>query len=110
LKHSERVFLGLSLLFRYKNSHSRTSFDPLLRLLSAQKIKDAEILGKAMRLGANLWVASTKTETYLKYSKKKNKLSLKISELDKKRLGEVSLVRLESLAKSLRAVSEVSDI
>ena len=110
LKHSERVFLGLSLLFRYKNSHSRTSFDPLLRLLSAQKIKDAEILGKAMRLGANLWVTSTKTTTYLKYSKKKNKLSLKISELDKKRLGEVSLVRLESLAKSLRAVSEISDI
>ena len=35
---------------------------------------------------------------------------VEISELDKKRLGEVSLVRLESLAKSLRAVSEVSDI
>ena len=110
LKHSERVFLGLALLFRYKNSHSRTSFDPLLRLLSAQKIKDAEILGKAMRLGANLWVTSTQSETFLKYSKKKNKISLKIGNLDKKRLGEVSLVRLQSLAKSLEAEIEISDI
>jgi exopolyphosphatase/guanosine-5'-triphosphate,3'-diphosphate pyrophosphatase len=110
LKHSERVFLGLALLFRYKNSHSRTSFDPLLRLLSSQKIKDAEILGKAMRLGANLWVTSADSEAYLKYAKKKSKLSLKIGELDKKRLGEVSLIRLDSLAKSLKAEVEISDI
>jgi len=110
LKHSERVFLGLALLFRYKNSHSRTSFDPLLRLLSAQKIKDAEILGKAMRLGANLWVTSTKSEAFLKYSKKKNELSLKIGNLDRKRLGEVSLVRLKSLANSLEAEIAISDI
>ena len=68
LKHSERVFLGLALLFRYKNSHSRTSFDPLLRLLSSQKITDAEILGKAMRLGANLWVTSTHSEACLLYT------------------------------------------
>ena len=110
LKHSERVFLGLALLFRYKNSHSRTSFDPLLRLLSSQKITDAEILGKAMRLGANLWVTSTNSEAYLKYIKKKNKLSLKVGELEKKRLGEISRLRLDSLAQSLKAEVEISDV
>ena len=89
---------------------SRTSFDPLLRLLSSQKITDAEILGKAMRLGANLWVTSTHSEAYLKYSKKKNKLSLKVGELEKKRLGEVSRIRLDSLAKSLKAEVEISDV
>ena len=79
-------------------------------MLFRSKIKDAEILGKAMRLGANLWVTSADSEAYLKYAKKKSKLSLKIGELDKKRLGEVSLIRLDSLAKSLEAEVEISDI
>ena len=79
-------------------------------MLSSKKIKDAEILGKAMRLGANLWVNSPHSEAYLKYAKKKNKLLLKIGELEKKRLGEVSLIRLNSLAESLKAEVEISNI
>ncbi len=63
-----------------------------------------------MRLGANLWVTSAHSEAYLKYAKKKNKLSLKLGELEKKRLGEVSLIRLDSLAETLKAKVEISDV
>ena len=46
----------------------------------------------------------------LKYIKKKNKLSLKVGELEKKRLGEISRLRLDSLAQSLKAEVEISDV
>ena len=39
-----------------------------------------------------------------------NKLSLKVGELEKKRLGEVSRLRLDSLANSLIAEVEISDV
>ncbi len=57
LKHSERVFLGLALLHRYSNNREGTRFEDLYELLPPDKISSqAEILGKAMRFGAMLWM------------------------------------------------------
>ena len=52
LTHTERVFLGLALLHRYKNKREGTSFDPLASLLDEDDTREAEVVGKAMRFGA----------------------------------------------------------
>ena len=52
LDHPGRVFLGLALLHRYKNSRSGSRMEPLFKLLREDELQDAEVLGKAMRFGA----------------------------------------------------------
>ncbi|WVX49804.1 Guanosine-5'-triphosphate,3'-diphosphate pyrophosphatase [Roseobacter fucihabitans] len=56
LKHSERVYLGLALLHRYSNKRQGTRFEDLYGLIDEKTQLDAEILGKAMRFGAMLWM------------------------------------------------------
>ena len=46
LSHPERIFLGLALLHRYKNSREDSPMTPLFALLNERETKDAEILGK----------------------------------------------------------------
>ena len=52
LKHKERIFLGLSLLHRYRNKREGTSFEELYDYLTPAEQLQAEILCKAMRFGA----------------------------------------------------------
>jgi len=56
LKHAERVFLGLALLHRYSNKRENARFSDLYEMLDETQRADAEILGKAMRFGAMLWM------------------------------------------------------
>ena len=58
LKHYERVLLGLALMNRYSSKTASPRFDPLFAMLTPEQIKEAEILGKAMRLGAMLWLTA----------------------------------------------------
>nr|WP_216366873.1 Ppx/GppA family phosphatase [Halovulum dunhuangense] len=54
LDHAGRVFLGAAILNRYKNTGNH-GFDPeVLKLLSPERLAAAELLGKALRLGAML--------------------------------------------------------
>ena len=62
LDHPGRVFLGLALLHRYKNSRAGSRLEPLFRLLTDEQIRDAEVLGKAMRFGAMFSVAGRRTD------------------------------------------------
>lgn len=52
IDHKGRLFLGLAILSRYKNSGIASLGDDLMALLSPAEVKDAVSLGKAMRLGA----------------------------------------------------------
>lgn len=52
IDHNGRLFLGLAILSRYKNSGVASLGEDLMALLSPAEIKDAVSLGKAMRLGA----------------------------------------------------------
>ena len=65
LKHAERVFLGLSLMHRYRNQREGHKFETLFSLLSQEQMRMAEILGKAMRLGAMMWVNKKETNANL---------------------------------------------
>ncbi|MFT6451610.1 MAG: exopolyphosphatase/guanosine-5'-triphosphate,3'-diphosphate pyrophosphatase [Halocynthiibacter sp.] len=107
LNHRERVFLGLSLLHRYKNNREGTSFAPLFGLLSEKEINDAEVLGKAMRFGAMFSVRDPDAIASLKYYPKKKQLDLRIDPAMQDLFGEVAQARFASLATSLGAQTQV---
>jgi len=103
LKHSERVFLGLALLHRYTNKREGTRFEPMLSLLDTSDQQSAEVLGKAMRLGAMLWIKADEAPGVLKYSPKSATLEFKLNEAAGPLFGEVAQARFNALAAALGA-------
>ncbi|MEZ5778305.1 MAG: Ppx/GppA family phosphatase [Paracoccaceae bacterium] len=108
LSHQERVFLGLALLHRYKNSRSGSRFEPLFKLLSDQQVRDAEVLGKAMRFGAMFAVKSPEEAGELIWRPKKKVLELRLNAHSQALFGEVAEARFKSLAEALGAKAEVT--
>ena len=107
LKHRERVFLGLSLLHRYSNKREGSRFEKIFQLLTVEELQQAEVLGKAMRLGAMLWLGADETPGELKWRPKKRDLELVLSDHARPLFGEVAQNRLNALASSLRATVSV---
>ncbi|MDA7427839.1 Ppx/GppA family phosphatase [Primorskyibacter aestuariivivens] len=107
LKHSERVFLGLALLHRYKNKRDGTRFEELYDLIDEKTQLQAEVLGKAMRFGAMLWMSEGGHIGELGWRPKKRILSLNLSEGAWPLFGEVAEARFQSLASSLEASVEI---
>jgi len=103
LKHSERVFLGLALLHRYRNKRQGTRFEELYTLLDETSQNEAEVLGKAMRFGAMLWMSDGAPIGKLTWRPKKKVLELRLSERAWPLFGEVAEARFLSLAASLQA-------
>jgi len=108
LDHPGRVFLGLSLLHRYKNSRSGSRLEPLFRLLTEDEMQDAEVLGKAMRFGAMFSVADPAEAGSLNWQPKKRVLELLLTPAGEGLFGEVAQARFKSLATALRATPEVA--
>ncbi|MDG1936089.1 MAG: Ppx/GppA family phosphatase [Paracoccaceae bacterium] len=106
LKHAERIFLGLALMHRYKNQHDDDRFTPLIELLVKDEIKNAGILGKAMRLGAMMWISETSQRAKLNWDPEAPKLTLRLTKSSQGLFGEAAAARLDSLAASLRCKSE----
>lgn len=107
LKHAERVFLGLSLLHRYRNKSEGTRFEELAQLLSDKERHQAEVIGKAMRFGAMLWQQDRDNMGTLKYHPKKAELHLKLPVSTGPLYGEVAEARFTALANALGATSSV---
>jgi exopolyphosphatase/guanosine-5'-triphosphate,3'-diphosphate pyrophosphatase len=108
LKHSERVFLGLALLHRYKNKREGTRFEELGGLISAKATLEAEVLGKALRFGSMLWMSDASADgTALEWKPRKKLLRLKLTRDSAPLYGEVAEARFLSLAASLEAETEV---
>ena len=101
LSHPERVFLGLSLLHRYKNSHANSPMAPLFALLSPDEIRDAEVLGKAMRFGAMFSVKDPAEAGALQLHPKKKVLELRLTKTGRALMGEVAEARFRALAAAL---------
>ena len=108
LKHAERVFLGLALLHRYRNKREGTSFEDLYHFLPQEEQRQAEIVGKAMRFGAMLWLEKDSIPGEFRWFPKKKVLELRLTEAAWPLLGEVAMARLKSLASSLNADLDVS--
>ncbi len=97
LKHWERVFLGMALLYRYRNKREGTRFEALFALLDDLHQRDAEVLGKALRFGAMLW--SIKGDAQLHWDGTTLRLTLTPELLGL--YGEVARARFKALAQSL---------
>jgi len=103
LKHSERIFLGLALLHRYTNKREGTHFEDLYDLVDDKTKVDAEVLGKAMRFGAMLWMDKDANLGEFRWFPKKKQLELHLAPNAMPLFGEVAEARLNSLAASLQA-------
>lgn len=103
MKHSERVFLGLALLHRYSNKRDGTRFEHLYDLIPKDQQQEAEVLGKAMRFAAMLWLTRDAKLGRLKHYPRKKVLELRLSDEAVPLFGEVAEARFLSLAKSLGA-------
>ncbi|MFK7837939.1 MAG: Ppx/GppA family phosphatase [Sulfitobacter sp.] len=110
LKHSERLFLGLALLHRYSNKRENTRFEDLYGMIDDKTQAEAEILGKAMRFGAMLWMSKDEERGELRWFSKKKQLELRLTPDMMPLFGEVAEARLNSLASSLGAVVEVKTV
>jgi exopolyphosphatase/guanosine-5'-triphosphate,3'-diphosphate pyrophosphatase len=108
ISHPERVFLGLALLHRYKNSREGSRLAPLFTLLPPEEIQAAEVLGKAMRFGAMFAVESPEKAGTLAWDDGARLLSLDLNPKSQALFGEVARARFMSLAASLRAETRVT--
>jgi exopolyphosphatase/guanosine-5'-triphosphate,3'-diphosphate pyrophosphatase len=108
LKHSERVFLGLALMHRYRNKREGTRFDDLFDLLDEKRQQQAEVLGKAMRFGAMLLMQKQGNRSSLRWFPQKRQLQFRLTSDAQALYGEVAEARLQSLAASLGAELTVS--
>ncbi|SNR24936.1 Ppx/GppA family phosphatase [Paracoccus sediminis] len=106
LSHPERVFLGLALLHRYKNSRAGSPMAPLFKLLTDDQIGDAEILGKAMRFGAMLALDDPADAGRLTLDG--GQLLLDLTPTGRKLMGEVAAARFKSLCGALGVDGVVS--
>ncbi len=107
LTHSERVFMGLALLHRYKNSRSGSRLEATVALLDEKEIKQAEILGRAMRFGAMFSAEKPGSLGELRWFPKKKLLELWLTRHAEELFGEVAQSRFQSLVSALGAESNV---
>ncbi|MEO5614535.1 MAG: Ppx/GppA family phosphatase [Cypionkella sp.] len=103
LDHPGRVFLGLALLHRYKNSRNGSRMEPLFKLLREDELQDAEVLGKAMRFGAMFSVGDPGRAGRLVWQPATRLLELQLTEEGRGLFGEVAEARFMSLAQALKA-------
>lgn len=108
LSHPERIFLGLSLMHRYKSTRSPESrFEDLVALMEPEDVKAAEILGRAMRFGAMFTAQKADHMGTLRWHPNRKRLVLSIGPQAMALYGEVAQARFAALAKALGAETEV---
>ncbi|MGR3466802.1 MAG: Ppx/GppA family phosphatase [Shimia sp.] len=107
LRHSERVFLGLALLHRYRNKREGTPFEGLYGILPGEDQLKAETLGKALRFGAMLWADPASDRPELTWDAKDRRLTLRLPRDQAALMGEVAQIRFAALASVLDAETDI---
>ncbi|MGP9805806.1 Ppx/GppA family phosphatase [Paracoccus sp. NSM] len=107
LSHPERVFLGVALLHRYKNSRAKSPMAPLFDLLDKNHLREAEILGKAMRFGAMFAIDDPSDAGKLVHVPGK-RIELKLTATGRDLMGEVARSRFRSLGEAMGAEAVIS--
>jgi exopolyphosphatase/guanosine-5'-triphosphate,3'-diphosphate pyrophosphatase len=108
LTHMGRVYLGLALLHRYKNSRAGTRLEELVEILSPEDAHEAEVLGKAMRFASMLAASDARAMGALGWKPRKRELTLDLPRRSRALLGEVAEARLQALASALDAELRVN--
>ncbi|MEL7099512.1 MAG: Ppx/GppA family phosphatase [Pseudomonadota bacterium] len=103
LKHAERVFLGVALMYRYSSKQDGTRLGPLLSMLTEKEALDAQVLGRAMRFGAMFWMQAGGEMGRFTWRPKRRELELHLTDEAGPLYGEVAASRLSALASALEA-------
>lgn len=107
LDHPGRVFLGLALLHRYRSSRAGSRMEPLVKLLPPEEVRQAEVLGKALRFGAMFSLEALDEVCRLAYFPKKKLLELVLLPKGEDLYGEVAAARFASLAAAMQVATRV---
>lgn len=105
IDHPERVYLGLALLSRYKSVPPSEQASRYGALLSRERAAEAEILGRAMRLGAMLSGSSVGVLEHARIGRDENTLVLTLRGTAREFGGEAVERRLQSLASRLQCAA-----
>ena len=104
MQQLERLWDGLS----NAAAGAGSRLEPLFGLLTDRQIKEAEVLGKAMRFGAMFAIRSPEEAGTLLWRPKKKILELALNPDAEALFGEVAEARFRSLAEALGAQAVVS--
>lgn len=107
LDHKGRVFLGLALMNRYKTSGAAGRITTVLQLLTDSEIRQAIVLGRAMRFGAMFAAGNPNDAAELRYFPKKERLELILQPDSKELFGEVAHQRFSALAKTMGVETKI---
>ena len=105
--HSERLFLGLALLNRYKASAPVDEVRRYGGLLAPERVAEAAVLGRAIRLGAMLSGAATGVLENATLVQADGRLVLALAGEARGFAGEAVERRLQTLASRLGCAGEV---
>lgn len=101
LDHKGRVYLGLALMYRYKTGGVEDRMLAVAKLLSDEEIREAQMLGRAMRFGAMFSMDGPENAGELRYFPKKRVLELVLQPQMQALFSEVAEARFLALAKVL---------
>lgn len=108
LDHQGRVFLGMALMHRYRNSKAAGQrMSALFKLLDDKAQQEAEVLGKAMRFGAMFSLKGPATAGRLALYPKKRELELVLSPHAQPLFGEAAEARFAALGQALKVSTRV---
>jgi exopolyphosphatase/guanosine-5'-triphosphate,3'-diphosphate pyrophosphatase len=107
IDHAERVFLGLALLNRYKSGGHSSEQARFAALLSPERLAEAAVLGRALRLGAMLSGSSPGVLEHANVARDDGRLVLTLRGPGREFAGETVERRLQSLATRLDCTGEL---
>ncbi len=107
INHSERVFLGLSLLKRYKAKAPEGVVEAYEKLLQGDQLAKSDILGRAMRLGAMLSGSAIGVLENTELKLTKDQLILTLRDNARECFGNSVERRLHSLAQCLNVTGKI---
>jgi exopolyphosphatase/guanosine-5'-triphosphate,3'-diphosphate pyrophosphatase len=106
IDHPGRVFLGMALMNRYKSGGPDGDGNRYAALIPPARLAEAQILGKAMRLGAMLSGASVGVLDHAEL-RRSDRLTLALRGPAREFMGEAVERRLQALASRLEIPGEV---
>ena len=107
LDHSERVFLGMALLNRYKTNVPSGTVAHYEPLIAPKRRTDAVVLGRLMRLGSMLSGSASGVLALTSLSFENGRLILTLRGKARACIGDAVERRLQSLASKLDVPSEI---
>jgi exopolyphosphatase/guanosine-5'-triphosphate,3'-diphosphate pyrophosphatase len=107
LDHAGRVFLGISLMYRYKTNGLNMRIRDVAGLLSEADLEEAKTIGRALRFGAMFTMNHLSGAGELRYYPKKAEIELILARPMAGLYTEVSEQRFRALATQLRATPKV---